>query len=174
VFTEKPYNWFNMSYKNHNEPVKVSKTLSKVRKDLSLVNSDTVALSSTKNIINLNNLGYLTILTKVPHKPNYLVISNSITSSESLYTRSSHLNNTRSHNSTLTLNELYTLTQSHQYPHTFNLNLKTNLDIANQQRWLTKNSLLTESIVNNSFLITQSKKLIGSGLLNKDFTNQNL
>jgi hypothetical protein len=59
-------------------------------------------------------------------------------------------------------------------PTTFNFNIENNLSIAKQQRWLVRNSLLTESIIPNSFLITQSKKLIGSGVLDKDFTNKTL
>jgi hypothetical protein len=46
--------------------------------------------------------------------------------------------------------------------------------MAKQQRWLTKNSLLNESIMPNSFLVTQSKKLIGLGFLDKDFTDKTL
>jgi hypothetical protein len=46
--------------------------------------------------------------------------------------------------------------------------------MAKQQRWLTRNSLLSESVIPNSFLITQAKKLIGQSTLNKDFTSKTL
>jgi hypothetical protein len=39
---------------------------------------------------------------------------------------------------------------------------------------LTRNSLLTESLVSNTFLITQVKKLIGNSSFNKDFTKNSL
>ena len=39
---------------------------------------------------------------------------------------------------------------------------------------MVKNSLLTESIINNSFLITQGKKLIGSGALDNNYSNKTL
>jgi hypothetical protein len=60
------------------------------------------------------------------------------------------------------------------YPSHFNFNLKTNLILAQQQRWFAKNSLLTESITHNSFLLTQAKKLIGSGTLDKDSSSKSL
>jgi hypothetical protein len=56
----------------------------------------------------------------------------------------------------------------------FNYNIETNLNIAKQQRWLAKNSLLSESVTSNSFLITQAKKLIGSNVLDKDFSSNTL
>jgi hypothetical protein len=46
--------------------------------------------------------------------------------------------------------------------------------MSKEQRWLVKNSLISEAVVNNSFLITQAKKLIGSGTLNKDYTSNTL
>jgi hypothetical protein len=66
------------------------------------------------------------------------------------------------------------MSKTTNYPSHFNFNLKTNLTLAQQQRWLAKNSLLTESITHNSFLITQAKKLIGSGTLDKDSSNKSL
>jgi hypothetical protein len=69
---------------------------------------------------------------------------------------------------------LYKVSKLNKYPKFFNFNLENNLNVAKQQRWLVKNSLLTESIIPNSFLITQSKKLLGTGLVNKDFSNSTL
>jgi hypothetical protein len=54
------------------------------------------------------------------------------------------------------------------------LYILNNLNVSKEQRWLTKNSLLSESIIHNSFLISQSKKLIGSGFLDKDFSTKTL
>jgi hypothetical protein len=142
---------------------------------LQLTNYNNTFNISLINLRNSNTLSYTTLITKNfnPELSNR-GRSTSITSSEALYTFPLNINNFKIHNLSTTLNNVNILNKTKNHPHTFNFNLKSNLDVSNQQRWLTKNSLLTESITNNSFLITQAKKLIGTGLLNKDFSNQNL
>jgi hypothetical protein len=98
----------------------------------------------------------------------------SVSSSEASYSYSFNSLNTKNHNNVLTLKELNVPTNTPHYPLTFSFNLKQNLNTSYQQRWLTKNSLLTESLVNNSFLITQVKKVIGMGVLNNDFSKKSL
>jgi hypothetical protein len=101
-------------------------------------------------------------------------IYTTVTASESVYTGCGSISNYKIRNTAVTLSYLNNLHKVYHLPNTFDFNIKPNLDISNQQRWLTKNSLLTESIVHNSFIFTQAKKLIGTGLLNKDLTNQTL
>jgi hypothetical protein len=60
------------------------------------------------------------------------------------------------------------------YPSFFNFNIDHNLFLSKQQRWLTRNTLLNSSIVNNSFLITQSKKLLGQNVLNHNMSTASL
>jgi hypothetical protein len=74
----------------------------------------------------------------------------------------------------LSLNDVHRVLKKNKYPNLFSFNLENNLNIAKQQRWFAKNSLLSESIIPNSFLVTQVKKLIGTGLLDSDFTNKTL
>ena len=97
-----------------------------------------------------------------------------VTEQESKYLGLSNLNNFKVHNKVFSLNENNNFFRTINYPNNFNFNLQNNLNVSKQQRWLAKNSLLTESIMSNSFLITQSKKLIGLGFLDKDFASKTL
>jgi hypothetical protein len=145
----------------------VSKTLSQTRKDMSNIG---ILHNKTPHILT----NYFSIYDlKLKAKTNHInkLCFNSISSSESNY--SGNVNN-KVHNITLTLNNLVNFYKIRNYPSIYNFNIKNNLGIASQQRWLTRNSLLTESIVSNSFLFTQVKKLIGTGSLNSNFTNQSL
>jgi hypothetical protein len=148
----------------------VSKILSQLRNDLLIVNKCDWGYFENFNtgIFVLN----LPITSK--YLPTSRYGSFSVTADESVYTGGNYISNYKIRNTSITLNYLNSLNKIHHSPTVFNFNIKSNLDMANQQRWLTKNSLLTESIVHNSFIFTQAKKLIGTGLLNKDFTNQTL
>jgi hypothetical protein len=97
-----------------------------------------------------------------------------ITKKESYYVDSKTYDFTKTKTTQITLNDIHKIGKTLNYPSHFNFNLKTNLILAQQQRWLAKNSLLTESITHNSFLLTQAKKLVGSGTLDKDSSNKSL
>jgi hypothetical protein len=103
---------------------------------------------------------------------------NNITLSESRYVYGTFDNDINSANKnrtlSLSLDKLNRFLSKPKNPSNFDFNIENNLNISKQQRWLVKNSLLSESILNNSFLITQSKKLIGLGTLDKDYTSKTL
>jgi hypothetical protein len=100
--------------------------------------------------------------------------SNNITASETFYLPSLKDTSMCTNSVSLNLNDLYSIYKSRSYKSQFNFNLESNLNLSNQQRWLTKNSLLSESIIHNSFRITQAKKLLGAGTLNPNYTSQSL
>jgi len=120
----------------------------------------------------------------VTNKPNYVTlvlnsrsvsgITTQITSSETFYLPSLNDISMKTNSVSINLSELYNMYKSRSYKSQFNFNLESNLNISNQQRWLSKNSLLSESIIHNSFRITQAKKLIGAGTLNPNYTSQSL
>jgi hypothetical protein len=129
-----------------------------------------VKLSSVNQLT--TNFKYLTIKSRTNPKQNCL--SNSLTDNESYYIRTLGSLNYKTHNQKITLNKLNKTLSINNYPRFFNFNIENNLSVSKQQRWLSKNSILSESIIPNSFLITQSKKLIGSGVFDNDFTNKTL
>jgi hypothetical protein len=55
-----------------------------------------------------------------------------------------------------------------------NLNIYTNLNQSKQNRWLLKNSLLSNSISSNLFHFTQAKSLVGNSLYNSSSTSTNI
>jgi hypothetical protein len=113
----------------------ISKTLSLVRKDISIINT-----VPTKNIDALTN--YFTPYdlinqTKTNRYINKVIsLSNTtcISESESSYSSINTLVNNKVHNTTLTLNALSKFYKTKNYPVIFNFNIKNNLNIANQQR----------------------------------------
>lgn len=161
-------NYINFSYEKYKMSL-VSKTLSILRTDMYSINSLQTNKKNTTILTNYFNVYDLVLRAKT--KPLSNSCFNSISTKESYYSGSY---NSKVHNTVLTLGDLTSFYKVHNYPLVFNFNIKNNLNVANQQRWLTKNSLLTESIVNNSFLFTQVKKLIGTGSFNNSFTNQSL
>ena len=159
-----------------------SKNLSNLRKNLSLLdqsyqnlNNSLVTTSQPTNSF-LNNNSFNTYIVRTKQTTPSLVntVSSSFTNSEGFYSNSKNLNNFKIKSAQVSLNDIHKLYNLSNYPVFFNFNLEKNLNMAKQQRWLTKNSLLSESIMPNSFLVTQSKKLIGLGFLDKDFTDKTL
>jgi hypothetical protein len=152
-----------------------SKTLSTLSGNLSLSGYNST-LGNNHKLSSINqlttNFNHLTIKPKTNLKQNYL--NNSLTDNESYYIRTLGSLNYKIHNQKITLNKLNKTLSINNYPRFFNFNIENNLNISKQQRWLSKNSILSESIIPNSFLITQSKKLIGSGVFDNDFTNKTL
>jgi hypothetical protein len=153
-----------------------SKNLSTVRSYLYSSNlSPTTQNSNT--LINQEKPIYSLLLTKIrPNKNKYL--NNIVAKQEYSYTvgvfDNDIVNSKYTRNLTLNLHTLSKLNNIKNYPVLFDFNINNNLQISKQQRWLVRNSLLSESIINNSFLITQAKKLLGLGLLDSNFTNKTL
>jgi hypothetical protein len=54
------------------------------------------------------------------------------------------------------------------------LNINNNISLGRELRWLSRNSVLTEFLTNNSYAITQSKKLFGLNAWNADYLSGNL
>jgi hypothetical protein len=160
------------------DSIVLSKNLSSVSANLYHVDRVLTPLlaliKSDKNILSgINpNLTYVTVRKK--NNKTCDMVSN-LTLDEAFYTGSLSINTVyKINNTSINLNDIYRLLRLRKNPSTFSFNIENNLNMAKQQRWLVKNSLLTESIINNSFLITQSKKLIGSGFLDKNYTNKTL
>lgn len=162
------------SIKNNITP-NFSKILSIVKKDINYLNFFNLSTTAYNhlNIKVSNNINYNTLTLK-SSSSNYktLLNVNTLSSKESYYLNSNSLLNFKIKTLKTDLNTILKLTKHNNT--LFNFNLETNLNTSKQQRWFTRNSLLGESIIPNSFLITQSKKLIGSGILDKDFSNKTL
>jgi hypothetical protein len=162
------------SIKNNITP-NFSKILSIVKKDINYLNFFNLN-TTTYNHLNLkvgNSISYNTLTLKSsPSNYETLLNTNTLSSKESYYLNSNSLLNFKIKTLKTDLNTILKLTNRNNT--LFNFNLETNLNTSKQQRWFTRNSLLGESIIPNSFLITQSKKLIGSGILDKDFSNKTL
>ena len=79
-----------------------------------------------------------------------------------------------SKNININLNYLQRFYLLNNLPATFNFNIGNNITSSKQSRWLTHNSLLSNSFLGNTFLFTQAKKLLGLGLFNKEFSKDSL
>lgn len=55
-----------------------------------------------------------------------------------------------------------------------NSSTMTNINLGKQKRWLTKNSVLSNSLVQELFKLTESKKLLGLNLNMSDISNRNI
>jgi hypothetical protein len=168
-----PYNIFYT--KNNSNTSFLSKALSYTNYSLTLI--DKFSLDSYYN--NNSPVFYqkttlTTTLIPQNQQTNTTKLFSSLASKESFYNNSLNSLNTKINTKLLTLNYLNKFFKESNHNINFNFNLKENLNIANQQRWLTRNSLLTESLVSNTFLITQVKKLIGNSSFDKDFTKNSL
>ena len=152
---------------------KFSKTLSVLSKNVALVTStDFRWKSKYLDFFTLNkDVHYSTIKLK---KDSFIKNSNTITNMESFYLNSKSLNTSKVKNIKTDINSILKISKVLKKAPNFNYNIENNLNISKQQRWLAKNSLLSESITNNTFLITQAKKLLGSNTLDKDFSSSTL
>ena len=146
-----------------------SKTLSKLHGDLSLINSNFKYEGSNKQFF-INNL----FMSTLQIKKSKLSLAHTLSLDESLYSNIPTLNNLKLRSSQIHLNDIHRFNKLTKSPIFFNFNIENNLNTSKQLRWLTKNSLLSEAIMPNSFLITQAKKLIGLGFLDKDFSDKTL
>jgi hypothetical protein len=137
------------------------------------------------NVLSTLNLGENKSITTIPYKTNLkLKIPNNFTKlpnhryildSEVPYIYNNYYsNNTKSVPTSLDVNTLYKLPKYYKYPILFDFNVFTNLATSKEHRWLTRNSLLSQSLTSNNYLITQSKKLIGTSSINKDLSSKSL
>lgn len=166
-------NLFQMSRNDSSSLPLWTKKLYNVQESTKLLNKSSIDFADSKiNYLSLN------FYTNIFLSKNFFKTKNtkciSVTLDESFYSADNLKNNFQNRNlkiSLTTLNKIYNLSN---YPLFFNFNIDSNLKISKQQRWLARNSLLTESIISNSFLTTQAKKLIGLNTLNSSYTNKTL
>jgi hypothetical protein len=122
---------FNVSTNFNIEKYKlplISKSLSKVRNDISSTN---VFHKDTTSILT-NNFSVYELVLKLKKPLNVNKFNfNSISNSESSY---SGVYSNKVHSISLTLNDLTSFYKIHNYPSVFNFNVKDNLNIASQQR----------------------------------------
>jgi hypothetical protein len=136
-----------------------------------------VPMFSTNAYLHLLGVGNCLSHSTLRQKHNLKITQPSIrqiTLNEAFYTLPNIKNSRKVRNIQVRLSELHGIQKTKNYPSLFNFNLATNLELAKQSMWLSKNSLLSESIMPNSFLITQSKKLLGSGFLDKNISDKTL
>jgi len=160
-----------------NSPINFSKTLSNLGTNIQFVGSSPYFIKSTSDSQISTLSGVLNRTIKLRDSLHSDMFKG-ITFSESSYVYGFFDDNisktTRTRNLSLNLKTLHNLSKQHNYPSLFDFNIENNLNIAKQQRWLVRNSLISESIINNSFLVTQAKKIIGLGTLNKEYTSKSL
>ena len=84
------------------------------------------------------------------------------------------INTNRIINNHLNLKSIHLYTNTHESLLQFDFNLINNINIGKEQRWLVKNSNLTEFLTKNNNSLTQSKKLIGQSYYSPNFINKNL
>lgn len=126
-----------------------------------------------KNPVLSYDLNLSTLLLKsTPHTNNLL--HTYLTFDESYYSAENLNTNFKNKNIKISLKLINTINNFYKNPLFFNFNIDNNMLLSKQQRWLARNSLLTENIVPNSFLVTQAKKLTGLNTLNPNFTNKTL
>ena len=165
------------SFENLNLIPTISKNISKINLNLNYINQNPSDIFYNKKRITQNTfLKNPTLLTITLNSNTYEnKLSNlNITGHEASYLPNLDVSKLKTRNVTLSLNDLYIFYKQQLHKSPFNFNLESNLNLANQQRWLAKNSLLSESIVHNSFRITQAKKLLGTGSLNPNYTSKSL
>jgi hypothetical protein len=155
--------------------VTLSKSLSIVHSSLSSINDSGWVCRDTNNLVRSDN----TLLSTLRLSPKYKAFSQantgfSLSEGEAFYLGTSRNYNFNVKNLKVSLSELRSMQKLNSFPLHFNFNINSNMLNAQQQRWLAKNSLLSESIVNNSFLITQAKKLIGSNSFNQELSTKTL
>jgi len=96
----------------------------------------------------------------------------SLTDSESTYGKIPTLD--KMFHTPLNLKNLQTYNNIHKSLTYFDFNLLTNINSGKEQRWLVKNSILTEFLTKNTNAFTQSKKLLGLSNYNNNFSNKNI
>jgi hypothetical protein len=156
---------------NYNTFYFFSKTLNSLTRSIPLTAFSEVFFKSTTTL-NPNHTFYFSTL-----KCKDQSFSNTTTSvilSEAFYKNLPSITNSKTINTKSNLSDIQKLYKNTKNPNFIFSSLETNLNTSKQQRWLAKNSLLSELITSDSFLLTQSKKLIGSGVLDNSFTGKNL
>lgn len=158
------YNWLGQLYTTNNVYLNVlnfSKTLSNL--ELNLNNLNTLPVVTSYSIG--TNTKLFSIGKNIKYPTKRLILD-----TETYYVNSvDSLKNTKT-----TLSAINSTTKKNKSLQPLNFNIISNLGNAKEQRWLVRNSLLSNGILTNSSLITQSKKIIGLGLYNKDLTTNSL
>ena len=108
----------------------------------------------------------------LPSTPLLNIKPESITISESNYGTKLSLN--KLFTSSMNLQSLQSYVNPHKSLTFFDFNILTNINYGKEQRWLVKNSILTEFLTKNTNMFTQSKKLLGVGNYNNSFSGKNL
>ena len=112
------------------------------------LNWSTVDLANASQPLNLSNIEY-----------SYTVTPANAMFVHQFDTESSNLNKINTYNTALAVT---------------NLNTQDALKNAKQDRWLVRNSLLSENLILNSNAFTQSKKLLGINFLNSEAASKNV
>lgn len=112
------------------------------------LNWGTLGLSNKPQTLNFSNIEYA-----------YTVTPTNMTFMHQFDTESSNLNKINTYNTALAVT---------------NLNTQDALKSAKQDRWLVRNSLLSENLILNSNAFTQSKKLLGINFLSSDAASKNV
>jgi len=152
----------------------LTKTLNLVTKDVFTINFTTTNKHLETKLYTPNYNFYLNTLHS-KFNPNTYNPTSTFTSSESFYKNSlTSLLDTKIINTRTNLNDIFKIYKTINNSNLLYFSIENNLNMSKQQRWLVKNSLLSELLAQNSFLFTQSKKLIGLSSLDKNFTSKNL
>ena len=130
--------------------------------------------SQTKPFVNTFNLSLLKLVTYNPKNISFRERLVTFDEAPYIYNTFRNSKETSSKNTRINLYNLNQLVRVKGYPNLFNFNIEDKLLNAKQYRWLAKNSLLSGSLLNNSSLITQSKKIIGLSLYSHDYSSTSL
>lgn len=138
-------------------------------KDLSVLQNSLAQLKTPLTSSTLSIIPETKILTTSISNPNTQC---SLTISESSYGKIATLN--KMFHTPLNLKNVQTYNNLHKSLTYFDFNLLTNINSGKEQRWLAKNSILTEFLTKNTNAFTQSKKLLGLSNYNNNFSNKNI
>ena len=116
--------------------------------------------------VTLSDIEFVHILTT--NSPRQL----SLTNSESNYGKI--LTPDKVFHTSLNLKNIQTHSNLHKSLTYFDFNLPVNINSGKEQRWLVKNSTLTEFLTKNTNIFTQSKKLLGLTNYDNNFSNKNI
>jgi len=155
---------------------------------------NTLYFSKTLNFLNTSNISLVTVApnfstlkyiitnsyqqthTNSKYNPIIGSITEPITKTETYYTSNTcnlrPINTPKNLNTNL--NTLAYISKRLSHLNSFDFNINQNLQSAKQGRWLIRNSLLSEALINNTFAVTQAKKIIGLGTLDKDLSSKSL
>lgn len=112
------------------------------------LDNDFVPVSDSGNFLQISNLEHM-----------YTILPKQVFEIHQLDIESSNLNKISSYNTALSLT---------------GLNTQEALKLSKEDRWLVRNSLMSENLILNSNAFTQSKKLLGTNFLNSNIASKNV